>query len=234
MFEPVPGDLRFPARSGPDVARERGERVATDPAGDIDPTPDASVLVDAMRSGGEAAFEAFYRAFEPPIFRTALGLLHDRMTAEEVVCDTFLRAYAARDRLDPGRSPLPWLQRVAVNLALSALRRRRAASPAGWDHDGERRDGTAAEVEAPTSDPDGSLALRRGLERLPLGLRVPIVLRYLLEASVDEVAAMTGLPARTVRYRLRSGLRRLREELADEPDAVPDDAAAAPAPRAAR
>ena len=55
------------------------------------------------------------------VFRTAYGLTGDRGLAEEILQDTFVRAYRHRANLWADRSPLPWLNRVALNLCYSRL-----------------------------------------------------------------------------------------------------------------
>jgi DNA-directed RNA polymerase specialized sigma24 family protein len=71
------------------------ERLATVPV-----AADAAALVEAVRSGDPAAFEAFYRRYESAVYRTALALVRDGSTAEEIVVDTFVRAHPACRRLD--------------------------------------------------------------------------------------------------------------------------------------
>lgn len=175
-----------------------------------------------------AAFEAFYRRHEDDVYRTVLGIVHDGTIAEEVVCDTFLRAHRFWDSFDPDRSPLPWLQRVAINLAITRLRRRRLPV--------EPLDACRARELSEAGDPaqqvdaaaraelqETVLAIRQVLGRLSPELRAVVVLRYVDDYSVTEIAALLDRPASTIKHRLRSALRQIREELHD------DDAVRAPA-----
>lgn len=177
-------------------------------------------LVAAIQGGDLTAFEAFYRTYEASVYRTALALTRDRMIAEEVVVDTFLRAYAARERLDPARSPLPWLQRVAVNLSLNRLKRRhflperletieaalmvrRADDGLSPDRISERREMTEVLIGA--------------VARLPAQLRAVIVLRYLHEYSLAAIAEILECPVGTVKSRHYHALRALRGYLQGAP-----------------
>ena len=81
-----------------------------------------------MKADELDAFEEFFLRYRTPIYRTAYGLTGDPTVAEEILQDTFARAYKRRDTLRPGVSPLPWLHRVALNLCYSRLARRRPAS----------------------------------------------------------------------------------------------------------
>jgi RNA polymerase sigma-70 factor (ECF subfamily) len=174
------------------------------------------LLIEAFRRGDLGAFETFYRRHEPGVYRTALALTRDSMAADEVVVDTFLRAYRARDTLDTARSPVPWLQRVAINLSVTCLRRfrRRGAPmdvpetiPAGDRH---------GSPEWCAENGELGRVLVAAIGRLPPHLRSVVVLRFVHGASLAEIAADLDRPLGTVKSRLHEALRRLRADLADE------------------
>lgn len=168
-----------------------------------------------------AAFEAFYRRHEDDVFRTVLGIVHDAMVAEEVVCDTFLRAYRYWDTLDPARSPLPWLQRVAINLAITRLRRRRLPiEPLDVARARELADSLDSRSQADAASraeiQETVLAIRQVLGGLSPELRAVIVLRYVDDYSVAEIATLLDRPVSTVKHRLRSALRQVRAQLHED------------------
>ena len=78
-------------------------------------------LSQAIDADDLARFEALYEQFHGYVFRTAYALTGDRGLAEEILQDTFVRAYKHRANLWVGRSPLPWLNRVALNLCYTRL-----------------------------------------------------------------------------------------------------------------
>src|SRR5687767_14925697 len=95
-----------------------------------------------MQADDLDAFEAFFLRHRTLIYRTAYGLTGDRHASEEVLQDTFARAYRHRLTLLPDVSPVPWLHRVALNLCYSRLERRRLkAEPLGESNAGHIRDG---------------------------------------------------------------------------------------------
>ncbi len=180
-----------------------------------DRDPGDHTLIAAIQAGDLKAFEAFYRRYEAVVFRTARSLTRDEMAAEDVVVETFLRAHAARDRLDPGRPPTPWLQRIAINLALNHRRRQREGTMCLED--------TAHELEEPSATPESTVeshetarALARCLERLPGPTRAAVVLRYIQGASLVEIAEVLDCPLGTVKSRLHYGLQVLRADLRRE------------------
>jgi RNA polymerase sigma factor (sigma-70 family) len=181
--------------------------------GVTDADAEIPALLEGMRAGDPWAFEAFFLRYQRVVFATALGLVRERTTAEEIVGDVFLRAYAARASLDPSRSPVPWLQRVTVNLSISHLRRRRfATAPIDERLHGALGRGTPGPLERRENE----IYIEACLARLPLKLRAVLSLRYLLDLSVSEIAILLDERPSTVKHRIRTGLRRLREQLAEE------------------
>ncbi len=186
-----------------------------------EPEPDDASLVNSVRDGDLKAFEAFYRRYETAVYRTALALLRDEMAAEEVVADTFLRAHGARQRIDPARSPLPWLQRIAVNLALNRLRRRSLGLEPLPERD--RWPDPATGPETTVERREMTVALAQGIARLPAPMRAVVVLRFVQDSSLAEIAETLECPVGTVKSRLHNALRLLRDDLRREfePAAAP-------------
>lgn len=148
--------------------------------------------------------------------RTAYGLTGDAQAAEEVLQDTFLRAYRHRATLRTDISPAAWLHRVAMNLCYSRLARRRlAVEPIGEVASGVRDGAPGPEVHAEREELRASI--RAGVAALPPKHRSVIVLYYLHEFSLAETAAFLGLRLGTVKSRLHYALKGLRERLDDAP-----------------
>jgi RNA polymerase sigma-70 factor (ECF subfamily) len=159
------------------------------------------------------AFEAFFMRYRTPIYRTAYGLTGDPHVAEEILQDTFARAYHRRATLRTDMSPLPWLHRVALNLCYSRLSRRRPQS--------EPIDESSAQFL-----PDASVApaeraeqtelrqiIRDGVAGLPDKHRSVVVLYYLYGLSLQETASLLDVRLGTVKSRLHYALRALRAGL---------------------
>ena len=174
---------------------------------------ESATLLAGMRDGDPAAFESFFHQYQRVVFATALGLVGERATAEEIVCDVFLRAYASRASLDPARSPVPWLQRVTVNLAISHLRRRRFVTA---PIDDLLHGALPRSTPGPLERRETELYVESCLARLPVPLRAALALRYLLDLSIAEIASILDESPSTVKHRIRSGLTRLRDEIAAE------------------
>lgn len=169
-------------------------------------------LVRRMQADDLDAFEAFFVRYRTPIYRTAYGLTGDPQAAEEVLQDTFQRAWQRRMTLHVDVSPLPWLHRVALNLCYSRLGRRRLPSePIGEGH-AEVRDGAVEPAErAERRELRG--IVRDGVAALSPKHQSVVVLYYLHGLSLQETAELLGLRLGTVKSRLHYALRSLRTEL---------------------
>ncbi len=145
-----------------------------------------------------------------PSFRTACLILGNRADAEDAVQEAFLRAWRFRDSLTSVPSIRPWLYRVVVNSCYSKLRqeiphRDRRAGDAPLAH-------LPAEGAGPESSAErGEVAdtVLAALARLPLSLRVPVVLRYYADLSERDIAHAIGRRQGTVKSRLHEARRRL-------------------------
>jgi RNA polymerase sigma-70 factor (ECF subfamily) len=153
-----------------------------------------------------------YRAYRGPLLRRARAILGDAGLAEEVVQETFVRAWRACPFFDPDGSPmLVWLTVILRNLALDRVRAR------------GRRPHLARSVPDEevivSARPDGvdllllRSSLRDALAGLPDDHRTAVVETILLDRPYGDVAAELGVPVGTVRSRAYYALRRMRRIL---------------------
>ena len=156
-------------------------------------------------------FDRFCRDAYPSIVRLAYFVSGDRHEAEEIAQETLARAFARWTRVRSLAAPEAWARRVAANLAISARRRTRVRMAHVPD-----RDRTVELPEPP--DP----ALMDALRTLTPAQRVVVVLRYMDDRSVEDVAAELGKAPGTVRALAAQGAARLRARLTYEE--VHDDA----------
>jgi RNA polymerase sigma-70 factor (ECF subfamily) len=145
-----------------------------------------------------------------PSFRTACLILGNRADAEEAVQEAFLRAWRFRDSLADVPSIRPWLYRVVVNSCYSKLRREIP------HRDRRAGDEPLAHMAADGGEPEASAergevadTVLAALARLPLSLRVPVVLRYYADLSERDIARAIGRRQGTVKSRLHEARRRL-------------------------
>lgn len=134
--------------------------------------------------------------------------LGDAGLAEEAVQETFLRAWRAADRYDPGLSSLrTWLFAIARNVVID-LSRARSSRPRPAEVGPEQAG--SPEAQDPIEDALRSWSIEEGLRRISKEHRQAIVETYYRGRSCAEVAAEAGVPEGTVRSRLFYGLKSLR------------------------
>lgn len=192
---------------------------------DYDALPDGE-LARLIAARDRSAARLLVTRNNQRLFRTAWSILRNRAEAEDVVQETYAKAFAALGSFD-GRAALStWLTRIAIN---EALGRRRAAGrrQARLNADSvvamdEYRDKLMRGSQTAGS-PDADLArtqLRRLMEsaiaKLPEGFRLAFVLREIEGLSVEEVSETLGVPAATVKTRCLRARRRLQEALDPE------------------
>jgi RNA polymerase sigma-70 factor (ECF subfamily) len=143
-------------------------------------------------------------------FRTACLILGNRADAEEAVQDAYLRAWRFRDSLSDVPSIRPWLYRVVVNACYTKLRREIP------HRDHRAGDEPLAHLQAGGVGPEAGAVQHEvaetvlaALQRLPLSLRVPVVLRYYGDLSEHDIALAIGRRQGTVKSRLHEARRRL-------------------------
>ena len=150
------------------------------------------------------SFEAFFAAAYGRLVGLLFAFLHDRALAEDVVQDAFATALLRWRVLRRYHDPEAWVRRVAFRRAIDHHRR------------------SARQVRAllrlgppPTLPPVGAehVDLVRALRRLPLAQREVLVLHYVVELAVEQVAAELRLPVGTVKSRLARGRAALAQQL---------------------
>jgi RNA polymerase sigma-70 factor, ECF subfamily len=172
------------------------------------PSDDAQ-LMERLRSDSTGeALRALYRIYAGELLGFALNALSDRETAEEIVQETFTRAWRHADRYDPARGSVrTWLYQIARH-AIIDTRRRASARPAVAP-------GAAEDLEEMAGGPSIDQAMlgwqvAAALDRLSPEHRQVIRLAHVRGMSVRDIAEVCGLPEGTVKSRTWYALRSLR------------------------
>jgi RNA polymerase sigma-70 factor (ECF subfamily) len=170
-------------------------------------------LIICAKGGDLGAFESLYEMYKGPIYRTALAITSDRSAAEEILQDTFLRAFKHLDNIREGVSLSPWLYRIAVNLAYDWTARR-SRGPVALESVIE------CLIAPMSASPEYKVEQRElyslvyeALEKLEFKQRATLVLFYLHDLSLAEVAEIMDCPVGTVKSRLHYARENLRREL---------------------
>lgn len=177
-------------------------------------------LVGLARHGSESAVRLLVGRHNRRLFRVARAVVRDDAEAEDIVQETYARAFTSLQSFEGAARFSTWLTRIALNEALGRLRRRRPSTEIG---EAEAAGGLRAEgvimfpVSSMPPGGDSELArkeirefLERAVDELPEPFRIVFVLRDIEELNVDETAHELSLKPETVRTRLHRARRMLR------------------------
>ena len=167
-------------------------------------------LLAGLTFGDPEAGRAFVRRYRSRVFGLALAILRDAALAEDIAQEAFLRAWKHGPSYDPRKGTVTaWLLRITRNLAIDALRLRRAdvvdpdvlsalAPPADVD------------VEETALTRQAAQEVRRALRDLPEEQRRALLLAAFFGRTAEEISRSEGIPLGTAKTRVRLGLRRVR------------------------
>lgn len=156
----------------------------------------------------QSQFPLLYEREYPSVFRTIRAMVLDQAEAEDLTQDCFARAYRARGSYRPDAPPAAWLHRIAVNTAISHLRRRRLAKflPLKVEQSDEDRDLDRVETRS---------LVEEAMVDLSPKLRAAVVLQYFEDRPREEIAAILGVPPGTVASRLANAMTQMRARIAE-------------------
>lgn len=154
------------------------------------------------------SFDELYAAHYGDLTVQLYAYFGDRQEAQDVVQEAFCRAYARWRTISRYDDPVSWLRRVAWNLALSKWRRTRTALAFAL-----RQHPAETAVAGPTPE---RVALIDALATLPPVHRRAMVLRYLADLTIAEIAEREGVPEGTVKSWLHRARTALAERLGHE------------------
>ncbi len=185
--------------------------------------PDADV-VRLAQQGRELAFRELVRRYERPVFSLVFRMVRDRELAEDLSQDAFIKVLNHIDRYSPEFKFSSWLFKIANNVAIDHLRRRRIET---ISMDGSPHASSAAEVEATTlnlqSEQESALdemeakelgsAIEVAISKLRPEYRACIMLRHVEGRAYEEIAATLDLPLGTVKTYIHRARHELRQAL---------------------
>jgi len=176
---------------------------------------DAAILARA-RSGNREAFRTIVERHSAAVFRVAYRLTRSEQDADDVVQETFLKAYVELPRFEGRAAVATWLHRIAVNCAIDLLRRRSSAPSAA-----ENGEPAAARLASPAPGPEREAAGRElrahvdaALDDLTPLERAAFTLRHLEERSVEEICTALGLTPAATRHSIFRAVAKVRRALA--------------------
>jgi RNA polymerase sigma-70 factor, ECF subfamily len=166
---------------------------------------------ERFAQGDLGAFEEIFRAYQADVYRWVARIVRGHGIAEDVTVEAFLRMYRAHARFDPKGNLGGWARRIATNLALDHLRKRRRESPLEIDP-GDMGVNARASRD-PAERREIREAVSQAMSDLPPKLRVVAMLALIEEAPYREIGEALGISEATARVRGFRAARSLRKKL---------------------
>jgi RNA polymerase sigma-70 factor (ECF subfamily) len=193
---------------------------------------DETVLLAQARDGDTQAFGELVRRYESKIFRLAQHITQNREDAEDVLQETFLKAYEHLDQFQGNSKFYTWVVRIAVNQALMKLRRRKTDKSVSLDETIDTGEDTIVrEIAAWDENPEQRFSreeigqiLESAIQALEPPYRSVFALRDIEGFSTEETADALGLSVPAVKSRLLRARLQLRERLTRQFKRKGDDA----------
>ncbi len=182
---------------------------------------DESVLVAQARQADARAFAELVRRYEGKIFRLAQHITQNREDAEDVLQETFLKAYEHLDQFQGNSKFYTWIVRIAVNQALMKLRKRKTDKSVSLDEQLDTGEDTVVrEIAAWDENPEQRYSreelnsiLDSAVQSLAPPYRAVFLLRDVEDLSTEETAEALDLSIPAVKSRLLRARLQLREKL---------------------
>jgi len=180
---------------------------------------DDAAVVARVRAGEKDCFRLLVERHSHEVFRLAFRMMANEQDAEEVVQDTFLRAYRSLDRFESRSTFSTWIYRIATNRCYDLLDQRKSRpEPLAISDSNE----PPLEEQIPSSSPSperhllsGEIAarLRSVMGQLTASERVAFVLRHFEGRSIDEIAATLQIGQGAAKNSIHRAVQKLRQEL---------------------
>jgi len=191
--------------------------------------PDESELLAALRLREATAFERLMRRYNRLLFRAARGIVADDAEAQDVVQETWLRAFTGLDTFRGEAALATWLTRIAINQALS--QQRKLGRIVLWDAEPEAQEsempskielraGSAASAEQDAAQRELRGRLEEAIDLLPPLYRSVFMLRAVEGLGVADTALALELTQDVVKTRYLRARAMLRAHLQDDPEAL--------------
>ena len=168
------------------------------------------LLVERVREGDKQAFDLLVAKYQRRLMRLLSRIVHDPAEAEDVVQETFIKAYRALRHFRGDSAFYTWLYRIGINTAKNFLATQGRRTPTSTDADTEQAEGFYdGEHLRDINTPESMLASKQiaqtvnaAMDALPVDLRTAIALREIEGLSYEEISDIMACPIGTVRSRI--------------------------------
>ncbi|WP_430789177.1 RNA polymerase sigma factor SigW [Virgibacillus flavescens] len=176
--------------------------------------------IKQVKKGDQAAFEDVVTFYQHKIYQHCYRMLGNAHEAEDIAQEAFIRAYINIDSYDLNRKFSTWLYRIATNLTIDRVRKRKPDYYLDAEVKGSDGLNMYSQLESDNLLPEEEVEnlelksyIHQEISELPPKYRSIIILRYLEEFSLQEISDILDIPLGTVKTRIHRGREALRKKL---------------------
>lgn len=172
---------------------------------------DLHQIILEAKQGNQAAFRQLVTAYKGTVYRHAYALLNDRMEAEDVTQEAFVKVYYSLSKLENEYAFVSWLTKVVTNLCYdknSKLSKKRIILSEELSENVAIQRGPTPIESAITK-----MSINAAMEKIPIDQRNVLILRELQGYSYAEISDMLHIPLGTVKSRISAARENLKKEL---------------------
>ncbi|GAE37126.1 RNA polymerase sigma factor SigW [Halalkalibacter akibai] len=177
-------------------------------------------LIKEVRKGNQQAFSEIVELYKDKVFQVAYRMVGNMHEAQDIAQEAFLRAYTNIDSFDLNRKFSTWLFRIATNVAIDRLRKKKPdfyLQEEVRGSDGLTYESQLASDEESVDDQVVKLERQEWVQdeinQLPTKYRTIIILRYIEDLSIKEISEVLDIPPSTVKTRIHRGREALRKRM---------------------
>jgi len=184
----------------------------------MEKTMSDQLLIEEILKGKSSIYELLILKYQNQLFATVINIVKDEDLAQDIVQESFLKAYESLNSLRDRNQFYPWIKRIAINESLMKIDRNKRYVDM-YDESQEEDDyffNSITDEKNPEKellDEEMRRYVRKYVESLPSKLRTVIILREVEDLSYEEIAEILNIPIGTVRSRLFNARQIIKERL---------------------
>lgn len=170
---------------------------------------DDSELLYLVKNGDIRVFDELYNRYSGKLLNFIYKMVFDRMTAEDIMQDTFVKAFQNADKYDSQYRFSTWLYRIAANLSINEINKRKVRL--------NKKNFLSIENEEESNNPSRKVLkdetnqnLLSALSRLSVNHRAVLVMKFFQDLSYNEIAEILNISTGTVKSRIHYGIESLK------------------------
>jgi RNA polymerase sigma-70 factor, ECF subfamily len=177
------------------------------------------IILD-VKNGDEQAFAELVELYKDKVYQVAYRMVGNAHEAQDVAQEAFLRAYTNLDSFDSNRKFSTWIFRIATNVAIDRLRKKKPDFHLQDQVKGSENLTYESQLAADQALPEEQILtiemqewVQDEINQLPVKYRTAIILKYIEDLSLKEISDILDLPISTVKTRIHRGREALRKRM---------------------